>query len=299
MLDLRELALLCERHGDALDAEVRQFEIGGHRFCGHPEPALMGVVNLSADSWYRESVCLSADRAIERGRRLIADGAVMVDIGAESTLLDAERVPADKQLQKLLPVVAALAEAGAVVSVESYDLDVAEACLQSGARVINLTAAKDSEEYYRLARDHEAGVIACYLQGGDNVREVGDFVVGQDHTTLLYDYFSAEADRAAKAGLERLWFDAGLGFYYRNLSDSAERVSYQMQTLLNAFRLRTIGYPVCQALPHAFEYFAEEVRSAEGFFAVLALLGKIDLIRTHEVSRVRGVLQTMAAYQNG
>ena len=299
MLDLRELAQLCERHGDALDAEVRQFEIGGHRFSGHPDPALMGVVNLSADSWYRESVCLSADRAIERGRQLIADGAVMIDIGAESTLLDAQRISGDRQLQKLLPVVEALAASGAVVSVESYDLTVAEACLKHGARVINLTAAKDTEEYYRLAHDHEAGVVACYLQGGDNVRAVGDFVVGEDHTAVLYDYFSAEAERAGKVGLERLWFDPGLGFYYRNLTDSAERVSYQMQSFLNAFRLRTIGWPICQALPHAFEYFAEEVRSAEGFFAVLALLGKIDLIRTHEVSRVRGVMRTMAAFQNG
>jgi len=299
MLDLRELADLCARHGDALDAEVRQFEVGGHRFSGHPDPALMGVVNLSADSWYRESVCLSADRAIERGRQLIAEGAGIIDIGAESTLLDAEQVSAGKQLEKLLPVVEALAESGALVSVESYDFAVAEACLKRGARVINLTAAQDTGEYYRLARDHEAGVVACYLQAGENVRAVGDFVVGEDHTTQLYEYFSAEAELAEKAGLERLWFDAGLGFYYRNLTDSAERVSYQMRTFLNAFRLRAIGWPICQALPHAFEYFAEEVRSAEGFFAVLALLGKIDLIRTHEVSRVRGVLRTMAAFQNG
>ena len=62
------------------------------------------------------------------------------------------------------------------------------------------------------------------------------------------------------------------------------------------FRLRALGYPVCHALPHAFEYFGEEVRCAEPFFAVLAALGKTDLFRTHEVPRTRAVLQTMGAF---
>jgi hypothetical protein len=66
-----------------------------------------------------------------------------------------------------------------------------------------------------------------------------------------------------------------------------------MRTFLNTFRLRTLGFPICHALPHAFEAFGEEVRSAEPFFAVLAALGKTDLFRTHEVPRIKAVLQTL------
>jgi len=69
-----------------------------------------------------------------------------------------------------------------------------------------------------------------------------------------------------------------------------------MRTFLNSFRLRELGWPVCHALPHAFECFGEEVRSAEPFFAVLAALGKTDLFRTHEVPRIRAVLETMGLY---
>jgi dihydropteroate synthase len=65
-----------------------------------------------------------------------------------------------------------------------------------------------------------------------------------------------------------------------------------MTTFLHTFRLRELGWPICHALPHAFEYFRDEVRSAEPFFAVLAALGKTDLFRTHETARVRAVLQT-------
>ena len=92
------------------------------------------------------------------------------------------------------------------------------------------------------------------------------------------------------------FIDPGLGFYYPNLKDSSVRIRYQMKTFLNTFRLRKLGWPVCNALPHAFECFGEEVRSAEPFFSVLASLGKTDLIRTHEVPRVAAVLKAMKIY---
>jgi dihydropteroate synthase len=69
-----------------------------------------------------------------------------------------------------------------------------------------------------------------------------------------------------------------------------------MSVFLNSFRLREFGFPICHALPHAFEYFGEEVRCAEPFFAVLASLGKADLFRTHEVTRTRAVLDTLRVF---
>ena len=110
----------------------------------------------------------------------------------------------------------------------------------------------------------------------------------------LYKFFARQIEAATKAGVSRIWIDPGLGFYYRNLQDSGARIRHQMEVFLNSFRLRQLGWPVCQALPHAFECFEEEVRVAEPFFAVLALLGQASLLRTHEVAKVRGVLRTMA-----
>src|SRR5205814_9484936 len=123
-----------------------------------------------------------------------------------------------------------------------------------------------------------------------------EFDLSGDPIEFMYEYFSREVDRAEKAGMIKLFIDPGLGFYYRNLQDSAVRVRHQMNIFLNTFRLRKLGYPVCHALPHAFEYFGEEVRSAEPFFAVLAALGKTDLFRTHEVAKTRAVLETLAVY---
>jgi dihydropteroate synthase len=112
----------------------------------------------------------------------------------------------------------------------------------------------------------------------------------------MCEYFSRRIELATGAGVEKIFLDPGLGFYYRNLQDSATRVRHQMAIFLNTFRLRALGFPICHALPHAFETFGAEVRSAEPFFAVLAALGKTDLFRTHEVPRVKAVLDTLQIY---
>ena len=188
-----------------------------------------------------------------------------------------------------------LAAEGVIVSAETYDAEVAKACLEAGAKVLNLTGTAASETIYRLAAEHDAAVIVCYV-AGDNVRDVGDFPLDDDPIPRMADYFAREIETAGRCGLAKGFVDPGLGFYYENLQDSSVRIRHQMKTFLNAFRLRRLGWPVCNALPHAVECFGEEVRSAEPFFSVLAALGKTDLFRTHEVPRVRAVLRTLGVY---
>lgn len=292
MLNLEQLAGLLENNRAAASARVKEFSIGGKKFAFNSQPAIMGVVNLSADSWYRESVCLSPEAAVERGQVLAAQGADIVDVGAESTLARAARVGDALQNSQLIPVIRGLRAKKILVSVETYSPKVARAGLEAGANLLNLTGNSASREMFKMAAAHDAAVIICYVQG-KNVREAGDFDFSADPVERMRGYFSRRMETAQRAGLEKIFIDPGLGFYYRNLQDSAVRVRHQMNVFLNTFRLRALGFPVCHALPHAFEFFREEVRCAEPFFAVLAALGKTDLFRTHEVPRVRAVIETM------
>jgi dihydropteroate synthase len=292
MLSLEELAGLLEKNRAAARAQVREFSIAGRQFAFNSRPAVMGVINLSPDSWYRESVCLSTESAIRRGLVLRAQGADIVDVGAESTLAHAARLDDVEQGSRLLPVLRSLREEGVLASVETYQPAVARACLEAGANILNLTGLEHAGEMFRLAAAHDAAVILCYVQGS-NAREVGDFDFGADTVGMMSEYFSRHIETATRNGVDKLLLDPGLGFYYRNLQDSAARVRHQMDVFLNTFRLRALGFPVCHALPHAFEYFGDEVRCAEPFFAVLAALGKTDLFRTHEVPRVKAVLDAL------
>jgi dihydropteroate synthase len=295
MLGLEQLAELLETNRAAAKARVKEFSIGGKPFAFNSQPAVMGVINLSADSWYRESVCLTAESAMRRGKVMRDQGADIIDVGAESTLAHAARADEAAQNSKLLPVIRGLRESGILVSAETYQPAVTRACLEAGANILNLTGTDRTDELYRMVAAHDAAVIICYVQGR-NVREVGDFDFGADPVALMQDYFARQIEIAARNGVEKILIDPGLGFYYRNLQDSTVRVRHQMTVFLNTFRLRVLGFPICHALPHAFEYFGEEVRCAEPFFAVLAALGKTDLFRTHEVPRIKAVLDTMRVF---
>jgi dihydropteroate synthase len=295
MLKLEQLAELLEHHRAAAHARVKEFSIGGKPFTFNSQPAIMGVINLSPDSWYRESVCLNAEQAVQRGRILAAQGARLIDVGAESSLAHAARVDETAQNDRLLPVIRGLRAANLLVSVETYQPEVTRACLEAGANVLNLTGTERSDELFRLVAAHDAAVIICHVQG-KNVRDVEDFNFGADPTLMLEEYFARQIEIATRNGVEKIFIDPGLGFYYRNLQDSAVRVRHQMITFLNTFRLRQLGFPTCHALPHAFEYFGDEVRCAEPFFAVLAALGKTDLFRTHEVPKIKAVLDALQVF---
>jgi dihydropteroate synthase len=295
MLKLENLAELLEQYGTAASARVREFSIGGIKFNFNLQPAIMGVVNLSADSWYRESVCLSTAAAVQRGKVLAAQGAQIIDVGAESTLAHAARADDVAQKSKLIPVVKQLSAEKILVSVETYSPAVTRASLEAGANILNLTGTATAKDIFKMVAAHDAAVIICFVKGR-NVRKVGDYDLSADPVPMLRDYFSRQIETAQRNGVEKIFLDPGLGFYYRNLQDSAVRVRHQLNIFLNTFRLRELGFPVCHALPHAFEFFGDEVRCAEPFFAVLAALGKTDLFRTHEVPRIKAVLDTLKAF---
>jgi dihydropteroate synthase len=292
MINIKDLIEFVEPHEDELSLPVKSFDIGDTRFDFDHRRALMGVINLSRDSWYRESVLPSTDSAVARGRVLAAQGASIIDLGAESTLPESERVDAGSQIDQLVPVIEGLCNSGAVLSTETYSLEVARACLDAGARVLNLTGTSDDVAIFELAAEYEAAVILCFVKG-ENVREVEDLEETGDPIPDILNYFRVRVEKAEKVGLERLFIDPGLGFYYGDSIDGSERVKRQVEIFLSTFRLRALGYPICHALPHAFDFFLDEVRSAEPMFAVLAALGGCSLFRTHEVPKVKAVLDTL------
>jgi dihydropteroate synthase len=291
MISLSDLAALYSEYADDLALPVEPVTVGGVTI-GGPDPVLMGTVNLSRDSTYRESVAVSTDAAIRMGRTQVAQGAAMVDVGAESSTARAQRVAPAEQAAFLLPVVKALAD-DCLVSVETYYPEVVEAALAAGAGVVNLTGRQHEDDILRCAAEYDATVIVCFCET-DDVRDDARAPEAAAAMPYLLDHFGPRLEHARGLGVERLVIDPGLGFYYGNLTEPTVRVRHQAAVLAQCFRLRSLGAPICNALPHAFDVFEDEFRKAEGFFAVLARLGGTDLFRTHEVQHVRAVLAAMA-----
>lgn len=292
MLTFSALTALANAHRDELDQPVAPLRVGSKTYDTDITPVIMGTVNLSRDSTYRESVAVSRDSAIRKARVMAAQGAHFVDIGAESSTAKATRVGVDDQIAALVPVIEQLTADGIAVSAETYEPAVVRACLKAGARVLNLTGNAQQDEIFELAAEFQATVIICYVKG-DNVRQITDVTLDADPFPGIRDHFAARIELARAAGVDRIAVDPGMGFYYGNLVTPAVRVQHQTHLLLNGFRLRSLGVPICNAMPHAFDLFEDQFRAAEGFFAVLATLGGTGIFRTHEVPHVTAVLGAM------
>ncbi len=210
----------------------------------------------------------------------------------------AARVDELKQTSQLLPILKTFSQEGVLTSVETYYPEVARECLKAGANVINFLGTEHSEEIYQAVADFDAAIIICYVEG-KHARDVGefDFTSGRDMINVLYDYFEKEIEIATKIGVRKIFVDPALTVGYTNLyyqDNTSNRIRYQIETLLNAFRFRKLGFPVFNQIPTAIEIFGEEFRSAQVFTAVFAALGKNDMIRTHEVAKVKALLETMS-----
>ncbi len=295
MITLADLAALQEAHGEAWASPVTPVVLDGPQGAvpiGDAAVTLMGCVNLSRDSTYRESVATSPADAVRLGRIQAAQGAAIIDLGAESSNAQAARVSAEDQIDSLVPAVKGLA-AEAIVSVETYEPSVVRACLEAGARILNMTGRQHEDEMLALAAEYDAAVVMCFGETA-NVREVADVPQDADPIPILLDHFAPRIAHARALGVERIVIDPGMGFSYGNLVDPHTRARHQVRVLAQGFRLRPLGVPVCNAVPHTYDLFGDEFRKAEGFYAVFAALGGTHLVRTHEVAHLRVVLRGLA-----
>lgn len=294
VLKLSDLASLHYESERELSHPVDHFRIGSLEVDTDYEPVIMGVVNLSRESTYRESVAPSHRDAIRKARILFEQGAQLIDLGAESSRADAPKVESARQIETLIPLIRELAEAGVPTSIESYAPEVIHACLEQGAAVINLTGTKNEDQIYELVASYDRSLIMCFTPG-ENVRDNIPVKIHEDPIPALVEHFGPRLERARALGVRNISIDPGLGFHYGIDVDPIMKAQHQAQVLLHSGRLRVLGAPVCQIMPHAFDLFQEEFRIAEAIYTVLAHIGAVGILRVHEVARVAAALRMLAA----
>lgn len=292
MLTLRDLVALALENSEIMDLPVAPFRIADREFDTDVEPVVMGVVNLSRDSTYRESIAPTRADAVRRSRIMFAQGAHVVDVGAESSRADASRTSIEAQIDSLVPVIEELSALGVPTSIESYEVEVIRAGLAAGASVVNLTGTKDEGEIYEVVAAHDAALVMCFTPG-QTVRDDLDLQIHRDPIPVLLEHFAPRVSRAHEAGVRSLAIDPGLGFFYGSAIDPILKTQHQAQVLVHSYRLRPLGVPVCQIMPHAFDVYQEEFRTAEGVFTVLARLGGVGVLRVHEVPRVAATVRML------
>ncbi|MEM8619772.1 MAG: dihydropteroate synthase [Actinomycetota bacterium] len=276
-------------HAAAFEHPIRTFKFPQTGQVFDDRPYQLGVVNLSTDSLYQSSIVDGVESARSLAGELVAAGAAIIDVGAESSVRGTARVEAQAQAEVLVPVVRELVDDGALVSVESYHRSVISAVLEAGAAVINLSGRIDDPDFYAEVAAHDAGLILCYTPG-QNARSQFEGPPLDELFDRMLDFFAERVELATAAGVERIWIDPGIGFDIL-LPEGPTRIRMQNAIMLGAFRFRALGWPVCISLPTMAYLFGDEFRVAETGVAGVALMGKATLLRTHEVARVQPMIE--------
>jgi dihydropteroate synthase len=192
-------------------------------------PLVMGVLNVTPDSFSDGGEWFESERAIMRGHEMIGEGADIVDVGGESTRPGAEPVPVDEELRRVIPVVEALA--GQIrVSIDTTKEAVADAAVGAGASLINDVSAS----LWPVAARHQVGWVAMHRQGtpASMQRHPHYADVVDEVSALLVD----RARRANEAGVADVWIDPGIGF--------GKTVDHNLRLLGALGDLVATGYPV-------------------------------------------------------
>jgi dihydropteroate synthase len=256
---------------------------------------VMGVVNVTPDSFSDAGLYLDADAAVAHGLELAAEGAAILDVGGESTRPGAEPVDAEVEAQRVVPVVERLAAGGRRVSVDTTKLEVARAALDAGATIVNDVAAfRFAPELAGLVAERGAGCVLMHMLGEPRTMQLDpryDDVVSDVRAFLEERLAFAVAEGVPE---ERIWLDPGIGF--------GKSLEHNLELLRRLDEIVAIGRPVVigtsrKSFLGKLAGGRSETERLPGTIAtnVLALERGATVFRVHDVAAVLDALTVAAA----
>ncbi|HEY7667057.1 MAG TPA: dihydropteroate synthase [Actinomycetota bacterium] len=259
---------------------------------------LMGVVNVTPDSFSDGGSFLDPNAAIEHGLRLVADGADILDVGGESTRPGSDPVPADEEAGRVIPVIGALVERTAVpISVDTRKAAVARGAVDAGAAIVNDVTAGADPEMFAVVRDAGAGLVLMHMKGEPKTMQ--DEPTYHDVVAEVRGFLGARVDAAVAAGIGRgrLSIDPGIGF--------GKTLEHNLALLRDLARLRDLGVPVLVG-PSRKRFIgaltgAEADDRLEGTAGAVAWCAaqRADVVRVHDVREMSRVVRVVDAIVRG
>lgn len=257
-------------------------------------PRVMGVLNLTPDSFSDGGQYLNIEAALNRAREMVAEGADLIDVGGESTRPGAEPVPAQAELDRVIPVIERLhRDIDCAVSIDTVKPTVMRAACAAGAAMINDVSALGADGALEAARNSGAAVCLMHKQGEPRTMQQAPYYA--DVVTEVRSFLLDRAGQCEAAGIERdaIVIDPGFGF--------GKRLEHNLVLLARLETLADAGYPVLVGLSRK-SMFGQIVgapvdqRLAAGLAAAtIAVLKGAAIVRTHDVRQTRDAVAVAAA----
>lgn len=262
-------------------------------------PRLMGIVNVTPDSFSDGGRYLDPDRAVAHALELIQQGADFLDVGGESTRPGSQRVPLEEELRRVIPVIERLAAKTTVpISVDTSKAEVARQALSAGALIVNdVTGLEGDAAMLGVCAGSEAGVVCMHMQGTPETMQ--DHPSYGDVVAEVAEYLRQRLAALERGGIpaERVVVDPGIGF--------GKTARHNLQILSHVARFRELGRPLL--IGHSRKRFLKALlgrpveEAAAGTLGVsLALAAQsAEILRVHDVGAVRDALVAWQAVLTG
>lgn len=247
---------------------------------GKSLPLVVGVVNLSPESPNQDSVVLDAEAAVERSRQLVAAGAAIIDLGAQSSYYDAPILTVEEEIRRLLPALERLKAGGFRVSVDTWRADVARAAIAAGVDILNDSDGLQDPAMIEVLANWQGPVILPFISG-PNPHDPRPFNYA-DPLADIIPFLRSAVVRAQAAGLTSLILDPGTGYRYPGVSPE-EKERYQVKVYRELGHLRELGFPLLVALPRK----DDPRRTME---LVRMILAGADYVRAHDPTVITAAL---------
>lgn len=254
-------------------------------------PIIMGILNLTPDSFSDGGSYPTPEDAIARGLQMVEEGALIIDVGGESMRPGATPVTEEEECARVLDVVKALASKGICVSIDTRHAPVARAALEAGASIINDVSGFRDPAMVDLAASCDAGLVVMHM-GGDDPRTMQSEPVYEDVVAEVRDYLKAQADNLIAHGVarERICLDPGPGF--------GKTAKQTIELMRNFHEFNRLGFPTMVAVSRKSyigeAYHIEDPKERDSASAAEALMAcelGASVIRTHNVALTAQALE--------
>ena len=259
---------------------------------------VMGILNVTPDSFSDGGQFFAPDKASKHGLQMAADGAAIIDIGGESTRPGAESVSAQKQIERVVPVIKSLREKLNVpISIDTFNVEVAKAALEAGAAMLNDITALSDERMGQLAAEWQVPVVLMHIRGTPATMQVEPKY--NDVVTEVLEYLLSRAKYAEKLGVskERIFIDPGIGF--------GKTLEHNLLLLQNLERFVETGYRVLVGVSRKAFIGKLTGRSnpADRIFGTAAAVARcvtagVSIVRVHDVDQMADVVKVTQAIKS-
>lgn len=270
------------------------YSFGKKVFSGHG-CYVMGVLNLTPDSFYDGGKYFQIDAVLKKATEMIDDGADIIDIGAESSRPGSEPISSDEEVDKLLPVLRKLTSKNIIISIDTYKSKVAQACLEEGAHIINdISGLKFDKELKNVVAEYNAGLIIMHIRGTPKTMQQNPIYVNA--VEEIFDELKFQISIAKKAGISKIYVDPGIGFGKR-LKDN-----YEILNRLEEFNF--LGYPIAIGLSRksfiggVLDQSPEERLTGTIAANSAAQLSGVNIFRVHDVKEMLQVKKIINLIKN-